>query len=204
MGASELNALREDAAGCRRCDLWKLGTQTVFGEGPPDARVVMAGEQPGDQEDRAGRPFVGPAGHVLDEALERAGLVREELYLTNAVKHFKWQPRGKRRIHQRPGRTEITACRPWLLAELETIDPLLLVLLGSVAATSVHGPSFRVTRERGTPLPGPGGLTTLATVHPSSILRGDPADRDRAMEGLVADLALVPPLVERLASGQSA
>ncbi|HET7428253.1 MAG TPA: UdgX family uracil-DNA binding protein [Gaiellales bacterium] len=204
MGASELNALREEAAGCRRCDLWKLGTQTVFGEGPADARVVMAGEQPGDQEDRAGRPFVGPAGRVLDEALERAGIAREQIYVTNAVKHFKWQPRGKRRIHQRPGRTEITACQPWLLAELEAIDPLLLVLLGSVAATSVHGPSFRVTKQRGQPLPGPDGVTTLATVHPSSILRGDPSDREQAMDGLVADLSLVPDLVERLAAGQPA
>ena len=201
MGAAELNALRDEAAACRRCDLWKLGTQTVFGEGPPDARVVMAGEQPGDQEDRAGRPFVGPAGRVLDEALERAGVVRAQVYVTNAVKHFKWQPRGKRRIHQRPGRTEITACRPWLLAELEAIDPLLLVLLGSVAATSVHGPSFRVTRQRGEAIPGPNGVTTLATVHPSSILRGDPADREQAMSGLVADLALIPGLLERLAAG---
>jgi uracil-DNA glycosylase len=201
VGASELNALREEAAGCRRCDLWKLGTQTVFGEGPADARVVMAGEQPGDQEDRAGRPFVGPAGRVLDEALERAGIAREQIYVTNAVKHFKWQPRGKRRIHQRPGRSEITACQPWLLAELEAIDPLLLVLLGSVAASSVHGPSFRVTKQRGQPLPGPNGVTTLATVHPSSILRGDPADREQAMDGLVADLSLVPNLLERLASG---
>jgi DNA polymerase len=204
VGASELNALREEAAGCRRCDLWKLGTHTVFGEGPADARVVMAGEQPGDQEDRAGRPFVGPAGRVLDEALERAGIAREQIYVTNAVKHFKWQPRGKRRIHQRPGRTEITACQPWLLAELEAIDPLLLVLLGSVAASSVHGPSFRVTKQRGQPLPGPNGVTTLATVHPSSILRGDPADREQAMAGLVADLSLVPDLVERLAAGQPA
>jgi DNA polymerase len=204
VGASELNALREEAAGCRLCDLWKLGTQTVFGEGPADARVVMAGEQPGDQEDRAGRPFVGPAGRVLDEALERAGIAREQIYVTNAVKHFKWQPRGKRRIHQRPGRTEITACQPWLLAELEAIDPLLLVLLGSVAASSVHGPSFRVTKQRGQPLPGPNGVTTLATVHPSSILRGDPADREQAMAGLVADLSLVPDLVERLAAGQPA
>jgi uracil-DNA glycosylase family protein len=204
VGTTELNALRVEAADCRRCDLWKLGTQTVFGEGPADARVVLAGEQPGDQEDRAGRPFVGPAGRVLDEALERAGVVREQVYVTNAVKHFKWQPRGKRRIHQRPGRTEIAACQPWLLAELEAIDPLLLVLLGSVAATSVHGPSFRVTKQRGTPLPGPNGVTTLATVHPSSILRGDPADRERAMDGLVADLALIPALLERLAARRPA
>jgi uracil-DNA glycosylase len=204
MGESELNALREQAAGCRRCDLWQLGTQTVFGEGPADAKVVMAGEQPGDQEDRSGRPFVGPAGRVLDEALERAGIAREQVYVTNAVKHFKWQPRGKRRIHQRPGRTEIAACQPWLLAELDAIDPLLLVLLGSVAATSIHGASFRVTQQRGTPLPGPNGVTTLATVHPSSILRGDPADRERAMDGLVADLALVPDLLEQLANGRPA
>jgi uracil-DNA glycosylase len=201
---SELEALRAEAAACRRCHLWEVGTQTVFGEGRADARVVLAGEQPGDHEDRSGRPFVGPAGHVLDEALERAGLVREDVYVTNAVKHFKWQPRGKRRIHQRPGRTEIVACRPWLLAELEAIAPLVLVLLGAVAASSIHGPSFRVTRDRGRPLPGPNGVTTLATVHPSSILRGDPADRERAMAGLVADLALVPPLVERLAAGEPA
>jgi len=204
VGASELNALRDQAAGCRRCDLWKLGTQTVFGEGPADAQVVMAGEQPGDQEDGAGRPFVGPAGRVLDEALERAGIARDQVYVTNAVKHFKWQPRGKRRIHQRPGRTEITACQPWLMSELEAIDPLLLVLLGSVAATSIHGPGFRVTRQRGEPLPGPNGVTTLATVHPSSILRGDPNDRERAMDGLVADLSLVPGLLERLAAGRPA
>jgi DNA polymerase len=195
---SELEALRAEAAVCRRCHLWEVGTQTVFGEGRADARVVLAGEQPGDQEDRSGRPFVGPAGHVLDEALQRAGLVREHVYVTNAVKHFKWQPRGKRRIHQRPGRTEIVACQPWLLAELEAIAPLVLVLLGAVAASSIHGPSFRVTRDRGRPLPGPNGVTTLATVHPSSILRGDPADRENAMNGLVADLALVPALVSQL------
>ncbi|HEY0388808.1 MAG TPA: UdgX family uracil-DNA binding protein [Gaiellales bacterium] len=195
---SDLEALRAEAAVCRRCHLWEVGTQTVFGEGRADARVVLAGEQPGDQEDRSGRPFVGPAGHVLDEALQRAGLVREDVYVTNAVKHFKWQPRGKRRIHQRPGRTEIVACQPWLLAELEAIAPLVLVLLGAVAGSSIHGPSFRVTRDRGRPLPGPNGVTTLATVHPSSILRGRPADREDAMNGLVADLALVPALVAKL------
>jgi uracil-DNA glycosylase family protein len=161
------------------------------------AAVMMVGEQPGDREDLAGRPFVGPAGRILDQALEMAGLAREEIYLTNAVKHFKWKPRGKRRIHQRPSRTEVVACQPWLWGELERVEPLVLVLLGSVAASSVFGPTFRVTKQRGVPLDGPAGVRTVATVHPSSVLRGDPGQRRQLMGGLVADISVVPALVRR-------
>ena len=144
-----LPALREAAAGCRGCQLWQVGTQTVFGEGDAAARALFVGEQPGDQEDRAGKPFVGPAGRVFDEALEAAGIDRSSVYVTNAVKHFKWQARGKRRIHQKPNWTEITACRPWLEAELEAVKPRVLVLLGATAAQSLLGRDFRVTQHRG-------------------------------------------------------
>jgi len=143
-----LNALREAAAGCRACPLWRTATQTVFGEGKRSAQVMFVGEQPGDQEDKAGKPFVGPAGRLFDEALEAAGIERSTTYVTNAVKHFKWQARGKRRIHQKPNWTEMTACRPWLEAELDVVKPKVLVLLGATAAQSLLGRQFRVTQHR--------------------------------------------------------
>jgi uracil-DNA glycosylase family protein len=184
-----LPKLREAAAGCRACGLWRLGTQTVFGAGPRKAPVMLVGEQPGDQEDRAGQPFVGPAGRVLDRALEEAGIDRDDAYVTNAVKHFKWKAgRGKRRLHQRPDAVEVRACRPWLEAELAVVRPKLLTVLGATAAQSLLGPSFRVTRSRGTVVESDLAPVVTATVHPSSILRGDPDEREEAMAALVADL----------------
>jgi uracil-DNA glycosylase family protein len=193
-----LPALREAAAGCRACPLWRSGTQTVFGEGAADAEVVFVGEQPGDQEDRQGRPFVGPAGRVLDEGLELAGIDRSKTYVTNAVKHFKWQARGKRRIHQKPNWSEIAACRPWLDAELEALRPTVLVCLGSTAAQALLGRQFRVTRERGTLVESELAGHVLATVHPSSILRQqDDESRRTEMDAFVRDLkavaAVLPP-----------
>lgn len=183
-----LSGLHDAAAGCKGCHLWQLGTQTVFGEGPEDAKVMFIGEQPGDQEDRAGRPFVGPAGRLLDEALEAAAIDRSTAYVTNAVKHFKWQARGKRRIHQKPNATEITACRPWLDAELAVVQPRVLVLLGAVAAQALLGHQFRVTQDRGKLLESDLAKAVLATVHPSSILRGEPEDRERNFAAFVDDL----------------
>ena len=189
---TKLEELREEAAGCRACDLWRTGTQTVFGDGRGKAEVVMVGEQPGDREDVEGRPFVGPAGRVLDEALEQVGIDRDLVYLTNVVKHFKWRPRGKRRIHQKPNAEEIKACRPWLDAELEVVHPRVLVCLGSVAAQALLGRQFRVTRERGHFVESPLAERVLATVHPSSILRAPDAEaRSSAMGDFVADLAVV-------------
>ena len=182
--------LQEAASGCRACDLWKSGTQTVFGEGPPTARVLMVGEQPGDQEDRAGKPFVGPAGQVLDQALEAAGVDRSLVYVTNAVKHFKWVPRGKRRLHQRPDRDEVAACLPWLEAEVAVIKPEVVVCLGATAAQALLGSSFRVTRQRGQLMPSTLGPPIMATVHPSSILRApDDESRRVALEAFIADLS---------------
>jgi DNA polymerase len=175
-----LPSLREAAAGCRACPLWKAGTQTVFGEGTQNAEVMLVGEQPGDREDIEGRPFVGPAGRLLDEALEEAGIDRSAAYLTNAVKHFKWQPRGKRRIHQKPSWGETAACRPWLDAELAVVRPTALVLLGATAAQGLLGRNFRVTKQRGVPLESELAPLVLATVHPSSILRAP--DDSRALE----------------------
>jgi uracil-DNA glycosylase len=186
-----LAALRDAAAGCRACPLWKLGTQTVFGEGPEDAQVVLVGEQPGDQEDRQGRPFVGPAGRLLDQALQEAGIDRSRAYVTNAVKHFKWKARGKRRIHQKPDAAEIAACRPWLDAELATVRPEVLVCLGATAAQALLGRGFRVTRERGTWVDSDLAPLVTATIHPSAILRGEPSEREAQLQGLVADLRLV-------------
>jgi uracil-DNA glycosylase len=186
-----LEELRKAAEGCRACDLWKTGTQTVFGEGPPQAEVMMVGEQPGDREDIEGHPFVGPAGKVLDTALERAGIDRDRVYVTNVVKHFKWRPRGKRRIHQKPNLEEITACRPWLEGELQAVKPRVLVCLGAVAAQALLGRQFRVSRERGQWVDSPLAERVTATVHPSSILRGDPDDREAALDALVKDLAKV-------------
>src|ERR671925_1597931 len=175
-----LPKLREAAAGCQACDLWKTGTQTVFGAGTRTAEIVFVGEQPGDKEDLAGAPFVGPAGRVLDEALGEAGIDRRLAYVTNAVKHFKWQARGKRRIHQKPNAAELAACRPWLDAELAVVKPAVLVPLGATAAQALLGRSFRVTKQRGEPLPGTGlSDHVVATVHPSSILRQETEDDRR-------------------------
>jgi len=186
-----LKALRETAAGCRGCHLWRPPAQTVFGEGRKRSRLMIVGEQPGDQEDRAGRPFVGPAGRELDRALEAAGIARADAYLTNIVKHFKFEERGRRRIHKTPKRFEVDACRPWLDAELAVVKPEALVLLGSVAAKGVLGPSFKVTQHRGELLDSELAPIVTATVHPSSILRGPPEDRKANREALVADLRVV-------------
>jgi len=179
-----LKALREAAADCRACPLWRTGTQTVFGEGRKASRLLLVGEQPGDREDLAGRPFVGPAGRLLDEALDEAGIERADAYLTNAVKHFKWEPRGKRRIHQRPNASEIAACRPWLEAELAVVRPLVLVCLGAVAAQALLGRGVRVTRDRGRPLGSDLAPVAFATVHPSSILRA-PDEESRRRERIL-------------------
>jgi uracil-DNA glycosylase family protein len=188
--------LREAAAGCRACPLWKDATQTVFGEGPAKAAVVLVGEQPGEREDQEGRPFVGPAGGVLDDALNDAGIDRKQVYLTNAVKHFKWTPRGKRRIHQKPSAAETAACRPWLDAELAVVKPDVLVALGATAAQALLGSGFRVTRERGVPVDSDLAPNVIATVHPSSILRaGDEVERREAYDAFVADLKVVAGLL---------
>jgi DNA polymerase len=187
-----LDALKEAAAGCRACDLWQKGTQTVFGEGPPQARVVMVGEQPGDQEDRVRKPFVGPAGQILDQALEAAGIDRSLVYVTNVVKHFKWEPRGKRRLHQRPDREEVAACLPWFEAEIAAVQPRVIVCLGATAAQALLGSDFRVTRQRGQLLASTLGPPIMATVHPSSILRAaDEPSRRLAMDQFIADLRLI-------------
>jgi uracil-DNA glycosylase len=190
-GRLTLPALRDAAAGCKGCHLWEVGTQTVFGEGARDAEVMFVGEQPGDYEDRAGRPFVGPAGKLLDEALVEAGIERETTYVTNAVKHFKWQARGKRRIHQKPNWAEMTACRPWLEAELEVVQPRVLVLLGATAAQTLLGRQFRVTQFRGQLLDSELAEFVTATVHPSSILRGEPEEREANFAAFVDDLRVV-------------
>jgi uracil-DNA glycosylase family protein len=196
--ATDLEGLRRAAAGCRGCDLWRRGTQTVFGDGPEPADLVLVGEQPGDREDIEGRPFVGPSGHTLDSALERAGIDRSRVYLTNAVKHFRWKERGKRRLHERPLRSQVVACQPWLRAELEILSPRLLVLLGAVAAQSLLGPDFSVTRERGIVRDVPRGLPAIvATVHPSSILRAPDDARKARMDEFVADLRLAADLLAR-------
>jgi DNA polymerase len=190
-----LSALREAAASCKGCHLWQVGTQTVFGEGANKAQVMFVGEQPGDQEDRAGKPFVGPAGRLLDEALVAAGIDRSTTYVTNAVKHFKWQARGKRRIHQKPNWTEMTACRPWLEAELAVVKPRVLVLLGATAAQSLLGRQFRVTQNRGKLLESDLAEAVTATVHPSSILRGEPEEREANFAAFVDDLKVVAKLL---------
>ena len=186
---SSLAEVRDAAGECKACHLYKRATQTVFGEGRKDALIMLVGEQPGDYEDREGKPFVGPAGKIMDQALEEAGIDRKEVYVTNAVKHFKWEPRGKRRIHQKPNSRKIAACRPWLEAELRLVKPKLLVCLGATAAQTVFGPSFRVTRERGKVLSSKLAQRTLATVHPSSLLRQpDEESRQREYERFVVDL----------------
>jgi DNA polymerase len=187
-----LEALRGAAAGCTACPLYKNATQTVFGLGPSGARAMLVGEQPGDQEDLAGKPFVGPAGEVLTRALADAGIARDDVYITNVVKHFKWEPRGKRRIHQTPRAPEIEACRPWLEAEIDALKPSVLVCLGSTAAQALMGPQVRIMRDRGVVVPSRWAPWVMATVHPSSILRADPgAPQDRAYADFVADLRKV-------------
>ena len=176
-----LESLRGAAAGCRGCHLWRGATQTVFGEGLERARLVLVGEQPGDREDREGRPFVGPAGRELDRALEAVGIARDEVYITNVVKHFKFEERGKRRIHQTPKKFEIDACRPWLDAELEEVEPEALVALGATAAKALFGSGYRIRRDRGRPVDSPLAPFVTATVHPSAILRA-PDDEAREVE----------------------
>jgi DNA polymerase len=187
--SSSLSTVRAAAKRCTACHLYKRATQTVFGEGPKKAPIMLVGEQPGDYEDVAGKPFVGPAGKIMDRALEEAGIDRKGVYVTNAVKHFKWEPRGKRRIHQKPNSREVAACRPWLEAELRVVSPKLLVVLGSTAGQAIFGPSFRVTRERGKVLSSKFASNVVATVHPSSLLRQpDKESRERAYKNFVADL----------------
>jgi DNA polymerase len=195
--AGNIDRLAHDAAACRACDLWRDATQTVFGEGPADAELMLVGEQPGDREDLAGRPFVGPAGRVLDEALTAAGIDRDGVYVTNAVKHFKWQARGKRRIHDKPNRAQVDACRQWLDAELEAIRPSVLVLLGATAAQALLGAAFRVTRERGRPIVETGlAEHVVATLHPSAIVRiRDREEREEAVRGLASDLRTAAELI---------
>ncbi|MDQ3940443.1 MAG: UdgX family uracil-DNA binding protein [Actinomycetota bacterium] len=189
---ASLPRLREIAAGCTACDLYKTGTQTVFGEGMKKSDVVLVGEQPGDKEDLAGRPFVGPAGRVLDEALEEAGIDRDLVYVTNVVKHFKWEARGKRRIHKKPNMAEITACKPWLEAELAVVQPQAVVCLGATAAQALLGKQFRVTQQRGELVESSLAPLVTATVHPSSILRErDETARHKAMREFVRDLTYI-------------
>ncbi|GAB2461664.1 uracil-DNA glycosylase family protein [Jatrophihabitans fulvus] len=198
---TQLETLADAAAGCRGCDLYGPATQTVFGEGEPTARLLLVGEQPGDQEDRAGRPFVGPAGQLLARALDEAGLADVPRWTTNAVKHFRYTERGKRRIHEKPTAAQSTACRPWLQAELRALRPDVVVALGATAAGSLFGPGFTLTPNRGVPLPWPPAkgqfagsdldVTAFATIHPSAVLRAADEDRAAFMNGLVSDLRTV-------------
>jgi DNA polymerase len=199
-----LSKLRAAAAGCTACPLWKTGTQTVFGEGARSADVMLVGEQPGDREDREGRPFVGPAGRLLDESLAEAGIDRGRAYVTNAVKHFKWVAKGKRRIHAKPTWGETTACNPWLRAELDLLHPLALVCLGATAAQALLGKDFRVTRSRGEPLESPLARVVVATVHPSAVLRARDEDRAAERAAFVDDLRVVAAALARLREAQGA
>lgn len=193
-----VDSLRRDAADCRACPLWRNATQTVFGEGASGARVMLVGEQPGDQEDRAGHPFVGPAGRVLRDALRQAGIDEADVYVTNAVKHFKWRPSGKRRLHERPNLSELAACRMWLELEIQAVQPRVIVALGASAARTLLGRTVRVMAERGQPLPSPFPAAVAVTVHPSSILRvPDSAARAEAMARLVDDLRVVRAALKR-------
>ncbi len=192
---ANLTQLKKAAKTCKNCDLWKLGTQTVFGEGESNAKIMMIGEQPGNQEDIAGRPFVGPAGKLLDAALNEAGIDRAKVYVTNAVKHFNWEPRGKRRIHKKPNTAEIAACRPWLEAEIAALRPEVIVCLGATAAQSLLGKDFRVTQHRGELLKSLLAPVVMASVHPSSILRApDDETRREEMNRFIADLKKIPRL----------
>jgi uracil-DNA glycosylase family protein len=188
----DLEALRRAGDGCKGCDLYEHATQTVFGAGAAGAAVMLVGEQPGDREDIEGKPFVGPAGALLDQALAQAGLDRDSLYVTNAVKHFKWERRGKVRLHKKPGAREVAACKPWLLAEIDAVHPEIVVCLGATAAQALLGAEFRVTRQRGQIMDGPRDRPTMATVHPSSILRTtDQAERQSQLARFVEDLRVV-------------
>jgi uracil-DNA glycosylase len=190
--AKTLKQLREDARGCQNCSLWANATQTVFGAGDPHARVMLVGEQPGDEEDKKGLPFVGPAGRLLDKALAEAGVDREHLYVTNAVKHFKWQLRGKRRLHKTPAQREIDACHQWLEAEIATVKPRVIVALGSTAAKAVISKDFKVSIERGAFVKSPLAPFVFATLHPSALLRvQQDEDRERAFKQFVRDLSLI-------------
>jgi len=192
-----LESLQKTAKGCKACDLWARGTQTVFGEGARNAEVMFVGEQPGDKEDLEGKPFVGPAGVLLDKALAEAGIDRRKTYVTNAVKHFKWDPRGKRRIHEKPDSIEIAACRPWLDAEIEVVSPEVIVCLGATAAQALLGGNFRVTQQRGQVLPFGDGRRVVATVHPSSILRAPDEDsRHQEMQRFIEDLRVVAKIID--------
>jgi uracil-DNA glycosylase len=196
-----LPRLREAAAGCKGCDLWKRGTQTVFGEGGAHSRVMFIGEQPGDREDRTGKPFVGPAGNLLDEALVEAGIDRKDVYVTNAVKHFSWEPdeRGKRRIHKKPRASEINACRPWLDAEISVVKPAILVCMGATAAQALFGKEFSVTRQRGTLVQTEVAPHAMATIHPSAILRArDSETRDQQLRSFVDDLKKIAKLLRQM------
>lgn len=191
-----LASVREIAAGCKACDLYKRGTQTVFGEGPRTADLMLVGEQPGDAEDLEGLPFVGPAGRLLDKALAEAGIDRKRVYVTNVVKHFKWEPRGKRRIHAKPNAAEIGACRPWLEVEIALVRPRVLVCLGATAAQALLGRSFKVSRQRGELITSPLAPVVTATVHPSSILRAPDETRREEMRRFVHDLKKIAPELE--------
>jgi DNA polymerase len=193
-----LTSVRRAAKECHACDLWKRGTQTVFGRGPKEARLMLIGEQPGDQEDLVGEPFVGPAGRMLDRALQEAGIPRDAVYVTNVVKHFKWEPRGKRRIHKKPNTMEIAACRPWLDAEIAVLKPRVVVCLGATAAQALLGKSFRVTQQRGEVITSPlMPYAIMATVHPSSILRAPDDDaRHAEMARFIDDLKKIAPMVK--------
>ncbi len=186
-----LFSLKEAASDCKACDLWENATQTVFGEGAKRAKVMFIGEQPGNDEDLKGHPFVGPAGRLLDQALEEAGIDRQQTYVTNVVKHFKWEPRGKRRIHKKPNSTEIEACRPWLEAEIDTVRPKIIVCLGATAAQALFGKDFRVSKQRGQPIASSLADLVMATVHPSSILRATDETREEEMEQFIDDLKIV-------------
>jgi uracil-DNA glycosylase len=191
-----LQGLARISKDCKACDLWKRGTQTVFGEGEPDSKVMLVGEVPGDQEDLAGRPFVGPAGQLLDRALAEAGIDRSKAYVTNAVKHFNWEPRGKRRIHKKPSAAEIAACRPWLEAEIARLRPRVIVCLGATASQALLGKEFRVTQHRGELIDSPLAPYVTATVHPSSILRApDEETRRLEMERFIADLKKIAKVI---------
>jgi DNA polymerase len=190
--APTLDELRGSAAACRACELWERATQTVFGEGPAPAEIMLVGEQPGHEEDLAGRPFVGPAGRLLERALEAAGLDRTRLYVTNVVKHFNWEPRGKWRIHKKPSAWEIRACRPWLMSELAAVRPRIVVCLGATAAQALLGRGVRVTQSRGQAIPSDLAQEVFATLHPSAVLRApDDGARRAAMTYLVEDLSIV-------------
>ena len=192
-----LSSLKAAAADCQACDLWKKGTQTVFGDGSRRSNVLFVGEQPGNEEDLTGKPFVGPAGKLFDNALEAAGIDRKQTYVTNVVKHFKWEPRGKRRLHRRPDAGEIGACLPWLQAEIACIQPRVLVCLGATAAQALLGRAFRVTRRRGELVASPLAPYVLATIHPSAILRKPDEEREQEMERFVADLRIARRILAR-------